>query len=57
VPQDVEIFSMLGERVGVVAPDVRGNSCSISMAELPAGTYIVGIRCNENRRFLRIIKQ
>lgn len=57
VPQDVEIFSMLGERVGVVAPDIRGNSCSISMAELPAGTYIVGIRCNENRRFLRIIKQ
>ncbi|MFM8473136.1 MAG: T9SS type A sorting domain-containing protein, partial [Candidatus Kapaibacterium sp.] len=56
-PTEVDVVSVLGERVRTMTTPVSASACVVPMADLPSGTYLVSVRNGQQRRVFRIVKE
>lgn len=56
IPEQIEIYSVLGEKLRTLWPQSRGNGWEIMMSDFSPGVYFIGIQDRHKQRFLRVVK-
>lgn len=56
VPELIEIYSVLGEKLRTLWPQYRGNIWEIMMGDFSPGVYFIGIQDRNKQRILRVVK-
>jgi PKD repeat protein len=57
VPEHIDIYSVLGEKLRTLLPQSRGNDWEILMSDFGPGIYFIGVQDRYKQRFLRVVKE
>jgi PKD repeat protein len=57
VPEHIDVYSVLGEKLRTLWPQSRGNGWEIMMGDFSPGVYFIGIQDQYKQRFLRVVKE